>query len=62
MLQAVEGDALFTLSPRGTITITSECATIFSPSANGNCRYQMAGDTAWAASILEKIRTLNKMH
>ncbi len=61
-VQAVDGDALFTLSGRGTVTLTPECATIFSSSETGNCRYQIAGDTAWAASMLEKIRTFNKMH
>jgi hypothetical protein len=61
-VQAVEGDALFTLSERGTVTLTPECATIFTPSSGGNCRYQIAGDAAWAASMLEKVRTFNKMH
>ena len=30
-IQAVEGDGLFTLSERGTVTVTLECATIFTP-------------------------------
>ncbi len=30
-VQAVEGDDLFTLSERGTLTVTPECATIFTP-------------------------------
>lgn len=59
---AVEGDNLFKFSERGIITFTPECATIFTPSADGNCRYQLAGDTAWSASMLEKIRTFNKIH
>lgn len=61
-VQAVEGDELFTLSERGTVTLTPECATIFTPSATGNCRYQMAGDDVWAAAMLEKIRTCNMIH
>jgi hypothetical protein len=61
-IQAVEGDDHFTLSERGTVTLTPECATIFTPSPNGNCRYQMAGDDAWAAAMLDKIRTFNKIH
>jgi inosine-uridine nucleoside N-ribohydrolase len=61
-IQAVEGDGLFTLSERGTVTVTLECATIFAPSATGNCRYQIAGDDAWAAAMLEKVRTFNRIH
>ena len=61
-IQAVEGDDLFTLSERGTVTVTLECATIFTPSATGNCRYQIAGDDAWAAAMLEKVRSFNKIH
>ena len=60
-IQAVEGDDLFTLSERGTVTFTSECATIFTPTATGNCRYQISGDSVWAVAMLEKIRTFNKM-
>ncbi|MBO7067344.1 MAG: hypothetical protein J6W52_01505 [Bacteroidaceae bacterium] len=58
----MEGDDRFTLSERGTVTLTPECATIFAPSAIGNCRYQIAGDDAWATAMLEKIRTFNKIH
>ena len=60
-IQAVEGDALFTLSERGTISITPQAHTIFTPSAVGNVRYQKPGDAQWAAMMLEKIRTMNKM-
>ena len=31
--------------------------TIFTPSATGNVRYQLPGSEAWAAQMLEKIRT-----
>ncbi len=61
VIQAVEGDSLFTLSERGTISITPEAYTIFTPSAAGNVRYQKSGDAQWAAKMLEKIRTMNKM-
>ena len=61
-VQAVEGDYLFKLSERGTVTLTPECATIFSPSATGNCRYQIPRDAAWSASMLDKIRMFNKIH
>ncbi len=62
LVQALEGDTFFTLSERGTVTLTPECATIFTPSATGNFRYQIAGDEAWAAAMLEKIRRFNKIH
>ena len=58
--EAVEGDALFNLSQRGTVTFTDKAETIFTPSATGNCRYQLPGSDAWAAQILEKIRSANK--
>ena len=61
-IQAVEGDHLFTLSERGILTVTPECVTIFTPSATGHFRYQIAGDSAWSAAMLEKIRTFNIIH
>ena len=60
VVQAVEGDALFTLSGRGTVTLTDQAATIFTPSITGNIRYQLPGSEAWAAQMLEKIRRVNK--
>ena len=60
VIQAVEGDALFSLSERGTISITPQAYTIFTPSATGNVRYQLPGNAQWAAMMLEKIRTMNK--
>ncbi len=60
VIQAVEGDALFSLSGRGTVTITDQAETIFTPSATGNCRYQLPGTEEWAAQMLEKIRHANK--
>ena len=33
---------------------------IFTPSATGNCRYQLPGTEEWAAQMLEKIRKANK--
>ena len=35
--------------------------TIFTPSATGNCRYQLSGSADWNASMLERIRRYNKM-
>ena len=60
VIQAVEGDALFTLSQRGTVRITDQAETVFTPSATGNCRYQLPGTEAWAAQMLEKIRNAIK--
>ena len=61
VIQAIEGDSLFTLSERFTINITPEAYTVFTPTPAGNARYQKPGDAQWAAMILEKIRTMNKM-
>ncbi len=54
-MNAVEGDR-FSLSERGTVELTPECFTIFTPSDTGNCRYQQPGDTKWAQHILNDIR------
>ena len=56
VIQAVEGDGLFTLSGRGTVSLTPKAETIFTPSATGNCRYQLSGTAEWNAAMLEKIR------
>lgn len=58
-LQAIEGDALFTLSPRGRITVREEQRVDFTPSADGNCRYQIMGDEAWRSQMLALIRASN---
>ena len=60
VIQAVEGDDLFTLSERGTVALTSKAETIFTPSATGNCRYQLRGSEAWNTRMLEKIRSVTK--
>lgn len=62
VINAVEGDGLFSLSERGTVSLTPAAETVFSPSPTGNCRYQLPGDSAWAATMLTKIRTVNKRH
>lgn len=54
VIEAVEGDNLFSLSERGTVTLTSNAETLFTPSAKGNCRYQLPGSPEWVASMLEK--------
>lgn len=60
VVQAVAGDALFSLSERGTVTLNDLAETFFTPSATGNCRYQFPGTQAWSAQMLEKIRQVNK--
>lgn len=62
VIQAVEGDEQFRLSERGTVTLTPECVTHFTPSAFGNCRYQLPGTAEWAAEVLQKIRDVNMEH
>ena len=62
VIQAIEGDAAFLLSERGTVSIDSHAITTFTPSPSGNCRYQLPGDSAWVAAKLDFIRTMNKMH
>ena len=61
VINAVEGDSLFSLSERGTVTLTPEASTIFTPSASGNCRYQLPGNADWNAAMLERIRNFNLM-
>ena len=51
-----EGEALFTLSERGIVTLTPEVGTIFTSSATGNDRYQKPGSKAWCDEMLKKIR------
>ena len=62
VIQAVEGDELFSLSERGTVAFTPQAETIFTPSATGNCRIQRPGDKAWCNVMLEKIRRYNMIH
>ena len=60
-INAVEGDSLFSLSPRGTVTFNDHAMTTFTTKTNGNCRYQLPGDDNWSAKMLERIRNFNKM-
>lgn len=61
IIHAVEGDEAFSLSARGTVILTPQAETIFTPSATGNCRYHLPGNAAWNAAVLEKIRMYNIM-
>lgn len=56
VIHAVEGDALFSLSERGIVTLTPNVGTLFTPSPTGNDRYQKPGTKAWCDAMLEKIR------
>ena len=38
----------------------SDIDMVFSPTSTGNCRYQHPGDATWNATMLDKIRTVNK--
>ena len=62
VINAVEGDDLFYISERGTVGITLEAETPFTPSSSGNCRYLKPGDAIWSSEMLERIRTLNIIH
>ena len=62
VINAVEGNSLFSLSGRGTVTITSEGITLFIASPTGNSRYQLDGDDLWDAAMLEKLRNVTKIH
>lgn len=56
VIQAVEGDALFSLSERGIVTLTDQFCTAFMPLATGNARYQKPGSETWCHEMLERIR------
>ena len=62
VIQAVEGDELFSLSERGNVMVNDNAETSFIPSPTGYCRYQMPGSSEWNAKILEKIRNVNRQH
>lgn len=59
VINAVEGDEVFSLSQRGTVSLTPQAETIFMPDAKGNCRYQLPGSSDWNSSMLQKIRKVN---
>ena len=61
VINAVEGNDLFTLTERGTAVLNDDGTVIFTPSATGNSRFQMPGDDAWRSAMLEKIRNVNKI-
>jgi hypothetical protein len=62
VINAVEGDVLYNLSPRGWVTLTPRGETIFTPDPNGNARYQYPGDPYWCESVLKYIRLMAIQH
>ena len=62
VINAVEGDELYTLSERGHVVLTPRGETIFTPDPAGNCRYQLPGDEAWSSTILKYIRLMAIQH
>ena len=61
VIHAVEGDAVFSLSERGIVTLTEKIGTIFTPSATGHNRYQKPGTATWCGDMLDKIRQYTKI-
>ena len=59
VIQAIEGDSLFALSPRGTVTVNDRAETFFHPSPTGYCRYQLPGTAQWNQEMLERVRVNN---
>ena len=53
---AVEGVDDSHLSPRGTVTLNPDATTTFTPSALGNCRYQLPYTANEAAAVLARLR------
>ena len=62
VINAVEGDGLFSLTERGNVVLNDDGAAYFTLSATGNSRVQIPGDDAWCSAMLEKIRNVNKVH
>ena len=62
VIQAVEGDELFSLSDRGWVALTPTGETIFTPDPNGNARYQLPGDARWSRIMLNYIRLMAIQH
>ncbi len=56
VIHAVMGDELFNLSERGEVRLTPNGETIFTANSQGNCRYQLPGDSIWAEAMLWRIR------
>ena len=62
VINAVEGDDIYTLSERGWVELTPRGETIFTPDPKGNCRYQLPGDEVWCDTVLKYIRLMAIQH
>ena len=62
VINAVEGDDLYTLSERGWVELTPKGETIFTPDPKGNARYQFPGDEEWCDTILKYLRVMAIQH
>ena len=62
VINAVEGDDFYKLSPRGFVTLTRNGETLFTPDPKGNCRYQYPGDKVWCETVLKYIRLMAIQH
>jgi len=62
VINAVEGDDLYKLSPRGWVTLTPAGETLFTPDPKGNARYQYPGDPVWCDLVLKYIRLMAIQH
>ena len=62
VINAVEGDDIYTLSERGWVELTPKGETIFTPDPTGNCRYQLPGDEVWSDTVLKYIRLMAIQH
>ena len=62
VIQAVEGDELFSLSERGWVELTPTGETLFTPDPKGNARYQLPGDARWSKAMLNYIRLMAIQH
>jgi hypothetical protein len=62
VINAVEGNDLYNLSPRGWVTLTPRGETLFTPDPEGNARYQYPGDPVWCDLVLKYIRLMAIQH
>ena len=62
IINAVEGDDFYKLSPRGWVTLTPNGETLFTTDPKGNCRYQYPGDPVWCDTVLKYIRLMAIQH
>ncbi|MGN0188612.1 MAG: nucleoside hydrolase [Candidatus Cryptobacteroides sp.] len=58
VINAVEGDSLFSLSSRGKVLLRDDASTVFCESSEGNYRHQLPGSQDWNAGMLQRIRSI----